>query len=295
MSTVLVTGSSSGFGRLTARTLAERGHTVFATMRNSNKQNADRARELRAFGQGVSGRLEVLDLDVSDDASVEAAVAAATAGDGLDAVVNNAGYGVGGYAEGFTPEQFRNLLEVNLIGAHRVNRAVLPSMRARGAGLLVHISSGIGRFVVPFCAPYIASKFALEGYAEGLRYELAPTGVDVVIVEPGAYGTKFGTGMVAPADAERVESYGELAEAPKQMWAGVLASLEADDAPDPQDVADAIVELVETPAGERPLRTVVDDRTGDGPRAINAAAAEVQRQAFAAMGIEHLLGVGEQG
>lgn len=287
MATVLVTGSSSGFGRLTALTLAEKGHTVFATMRNPDAQNADRAAALREAK--VKGALTVLSLDVTDEASVEAAVARASEAGPLDAVVNNAGIGVGGYAEGFTVEQLQAVFDVNLFGVHRVNRAVLPAMRRRGQGLVINVSSGIGRLVLPFCAPYIASKFALEGYAESLRYELAPTGVEVVIVEPGAYGTGFGAGMLAPRDEARVETYGSLADAPKAMWSGLLEMLDSPAAPDPQDVADAITALVEMPRGTRPLRTVVDSLSGDGPRAINALCSEVQTATLEAMGMKHML------
>lgn len=291
MSTVLITGTSTGFGHLTARALAAAGHTVFATMRNSAKQNADRAAALRDYAASVAGSITVLDLDVTDDASVEAAVAAASADGPLDVVVNNAGSGVAGWAEAFTVEQFQRVFDTNLLGSHRVNRAVLPAMRARGDGLIVQVTSTAGRFVMPFCAPYIASKFALEGYAETLRYEVAPSGVEVVIVEPGAYGTNFKSGMVAAADVEREKSYGDQAELPHQVWSGMLASLDAPGAPDPQEVADAIVGVVGTPKGARPVRVVVDAMMGDGIRGINGLSDQVQQGLFGAIGMAHMLSV----
>lgn len=285
MSTVLVTGSSSGFGNLTVRSLAAAGHTVFASMRNVTKQNAAPAEALRAFGEKAAGSIEVLELDVTDDASVEQAVAAASAQAPLDVVINNAGAGVAGWAEAFSVEQMRWVFEVNLYGVHRVNRAVLPAMRARGDGLIIAVSSVLGRLPLPFSAPYVASKFALEGYTESLRVEVAPSGVDVVIVQPGGFGTGFMQGMLPAADTARVASYGEMAELQKQVLDGFIAMLSGPDAPDPQDVADAIKALVETPKGERAARTVVDRMMGDGARAINAVCGQVAQGALEGMGL----------
>ncbi|MCA9556980.1 MAG: SDR family oxidoreductase [Myxococcales bacterium] len=291
--TVLITGSSSGFGLLTTKALVRRGHTVFATMRDPEGRNAERALELHDFAKQQPGAVHILALDVTDDAKVDAAVARAIELEGrIDVLVNNAGYGVAGFAEGFTVDQVRNLFEVNVFGVQRLNRAVLPHMRERGQGLLVHISSGLGRIVVPFCGPYTASKFALEALAESYRYELARTGVDVVIVEPGAFATSFASGLAAPKDEARIDTYGdELKALPAAMWSGVMAKLQADDAPDPARVADCIAELVEMPAGERPLRTVVDAFSGDGPKAVNEACRQVQRRMFEGMGMPDLLGV----
>ncbi len=291
--TVLITGSSSGFGLLIARTLLEKGHTVFATMRDPGGRNAANASELRAFADSTSGALHVLDLDVTSDASVAAAVAQALDLEGrIDVVVNNAGYGSGGYAEAFTMDQFQRVFEVNVFGVQRVNRAVLPAMRAQGAGLLIHVSSTMGRIVLPFAAPYTSAKYAVEGLAESYRYELASTGVDVVIVEPGGFGTNFMANMVPAADEARIASYGPLAEVPQQFWGGLGHMLEAENAPDPQDVADAISRLIETPAGSRPLRTVVDPMSGgEGPTVINQTTDQVQEQMLSAMGMGDLVAV----
>jgi NAD(P)-dependent dehydrogenase (short-subunit alcohol dehydrogenase family) len=291
MSNVLITGSSSGFGRMTTISLLERGATVFATMRDAEGRNAEKAAALRDEAAALDGTLHILSLDVASDDSVKTAIdsALATAGH-LDVVINNAGYGVGGMTEGFTPDQIRDLFEVNVIGVHRVNRAVLPSMRARGAGLLVHISSTMGRMVLPFAGPYTASKYALEGLAESLRYELSQTGVDVVIVEPGGFGTNFLGAMVPPADEAVIESYGALNEYPQQMWGGVAEAFASGQGPDPQMVIDAILGVIETPAGERPLRTVVDGMGfAAGPEAINQTSDGVQQQTLEGMGVAALL------
>ena len=284
MKKVLITGSSKGFGFLTANALLQKGYTVFATMRNPAGNNKVVADQLREKATATSGTVHVLDLDVTSDASVDAAVAKALELEGaIDVVVNNAGLGNGGQTEAFSVEQFRKIFEVNLFGVQRVNRAVLPQMRERGEGLLVHVSSTLGRIVFPFCGPYVSSKFALEGLAESYRYELAMTGVDSVIVEPGGYATDFFSSMLQPSDEARVRTYGPLADAPEKMWSGMGEMLGSPDAPSPQLVADAVLKLVETPTGKRPLRTVVDPMFGDGPININKATDQIQAGLMQAM------------
>src|SRR5512146_2102036 len=142
MAKVLITGASSGFGRLTAETLAKKGHVVFAGMRDTKGRNADAAGSLSAAANAGGGKIHVLDLDVTSDASVRGAVdqAIATAG-GLDVAVSNAGFAAMGLSEGYTDEQVRSVFDTNFFGAQRLFRAVLPHMRARGAGLLVSVST----------------------------------------------------------------------------------------------------------------------------------------------------------
>lgn len=292
--TVLITGASSGFGKLTAETLLDEGYTVFATMREPRDRNAEVAKGLQEHAGGAEGTVHVLELDVTDEHSVVSAVREALdrAGGRLDVAINNAGIGTGGFCEAFTTDQWAKLFDINVLGVHRVTRAVLPAMREAGGGLVVNVSSVMGRVVIPFAAPYTASKFALEGMTESLRYELAPTGVDVVIVEPGGFGTGFGERMMTADDEERIAAYGELAKMPEQLWGGMMERLESEEAPDPQEVADAIVRLIETPAGERPLRTVVDPMTGgDAPRTINQTTDKIQRRFIGAFGMEELLTV----
>jgi NAD(P)-dependent dehydrogenase (short-subunit alcohol dehydrogenase family) len=279
---VLVTGASSGFGRLTAETLARVGYRVFAGLRASAGRNAAAAAELRAFAEPV-------ELDVTDDASVERAVAhVVAAAGGVDVVVNNAGLGAMGVSEGFTVEQVRQLFDVNVLGPVRVNRAVLPHMRRRGAGLLVHVGSQLGRLAMPFYGVYGATKWALEGIADALRLELGPVGIDSVIVEPGAYPTNLAAHGLAPADAERVLEYGATAAIPQHMGAALAQMFAAPDAPKPQAVADAIRKLVETPFGQRPLRTVVGGDTAPF-EALNALTEQSQRQMLAAFGLDEAL------
>ena len=289
--TILVTGTSSGFGLLASRSLLQRGHTVFATMREAEGRNAGAAKELRELAADTDGTLHVLELDVTSDASVEQAVGQAlkTAGR-IDVAVNNAGMGCGGHAEAFTVEQFQQIFDINVFGVQRVNRAVLPAMREAGSGLLIHVSSIMGRVTLPFAGPYTATKWALEGLAESYRYELSSTGVDVAIVEPGGFATGIMDRTMAPADKSRVKSYGPLADLPKKMWGGMTEMLSGPEAPNPQDVADAIVQLIEAPAGARRLRVVVDPMTGGvGPSMINKTSDRVQSQMLTAFGMGQLL------
>lgn len=289
MSNVLITGSSSGFGLLTAKALLTRGHTVFATMRGPDGKNAEHARALIAFAAEASGTVHIHELDVTSDASVETAVAYAIERGGLHAVVNNAGLGGGGFAEAFTVDQFRKIFEVNVYGVQRVARATLPAMRAQGHGLQIFISSTLGRVVMPFCGPYVASKFAVEGLAESYRYEVAPTGVEVTVVQPGGFGTGFFGSMLPAADEDRAATYGPLAEMPEQMWGGVGEMLTGEGAPDPEEVARGIVHLVETPQGERPMRVVIDPMTGgEAPTAINQLIEQIQQQVMEGIGMGHL-------
>lgn len=290
-SVVLVTGSSSGFGWLVCEELLNGGHTVLASMRDPEGRNASKADELRKCAGGKAGTLHVIELDVTNESSVNAAVRKGTELAGpIDVVVNNAGFGSAGYTEGFTTEQLEAIFDVNLFGVHRVNRAVLPMMRERRSGLLIHISSTMGRIVLPFAAPYTATKFALEGYAESLHYGLNPSGVDVALIQPGGFGTGFFGAMQSPRDEARTASYGLLADLPQKSWGGIGKMLESEDAPDPRAVADAVVTLIETPAGDRPLRVVVDPMTGGGAaEAINRTNTQVQEQLLTGFGMGDLL------
>ena len=271
--TVLITGTSSGFGLRTAKTLARRGYHVFASMRGTEGKNAAKASEMRQWAADENLTLEVLDLDITDQATVDAAVAhILESTSGIDVVVNNAASATLGLLEAFTLDQIRESLESVAIGALRVDKAVLPAMREQGSGLLVHVSSTTGRIMVPFVSPYSAGKAALEAFAEELSFELAPLGIESIIVEPGGFpteGVASGSIMTMPADQEVADGYGELAAKPMEMAEGWGEAFSGPDAPDPQDVADAIADLIDLPAGERPLRTVVGTLVTAGVRELN--------------------------
>jgi NAD(P)-dependent dehydrogenase (short-subunit alcohol dehydrogenase family) len=290
MVNILVTGSSSGFGYLTALALAKRNHTVFATMRDPEGKNRAAAADLRRLAEAQRLAIRVLDLDVTSDAAVQAAVDAAIAQAGpLDVVVNNAGYMVAGLAETATAQQMLDELNTNVVGIQRVNRAALPGMRARRGGLLIHVSSIFGRTVLPFLGSYTVTKWAVEALAETYRYELKPSGVDVAIVEPGPFPTSLYDNIQLGADAERAAGYGPLANGLERLNEGIVRSMFAlPNAPDPHEVADAIVALVEAPAGKRPARVVVDRFSGDDARTVNDAYAPVQRAVLAGIGLPFL-------
>ena len=257
-SVVLITGASTGFGRDAAERFARRGYHVLATMRESQGRNAEHRRALEQTAAAEKLSLDVLDLDVTDDASVRGAVQQALDRAGrLDVVINNAGIAGIGITEAFTPEQFDQMFKVNVSGVVRLNRAVLPAMRRQGSGLLIHVSSAAGRCTVPAMAAYCASKYALEAVADAYRYELGPFGIDSVLVEPGIYRTPIFDRIVAPADKERVADYGEMGAYADRVLGVFQAVIGAPDAPGSEEVAEAFVRLAETPAGTRPFRTVV--------------------------------------
>jgi NAD(P)-dependent dehydrogenase (short-subunit alcohol dehydrogenase family) len=286
---ILITGASSGFGLLFARTLASKGHNIFATMRDPEGRNAGPAQELTDFGANTPGNISVLELDVADEATVQAAVKRALNDAGsLDVVINNAGIGAGGHAEAFTAEQMAHLFDINVGGVQRVCRAVLPAMRAAGRGLVINISTIMGRIVLPFSGPYTASKYALEGLSESYRYELMGSGVDMVLVEPGGFPTGIGSRMMPPDDSEqdRIASYGAMADMPQKMWGDFMEMLHSGKGPDPQIVADEVLALIETPAGKRPLRVVVDPfMGGEAPKAINEMTDGIQAQLLQNLGM----------
>ncbi|MFO0073985.1 MAG: SDR family NAD(P)-dependent oxidoreductase, partial [Gemmatimonas sp.] len=259
MATVLITGAGGGFGARMARTLRHAGHIVAGTLRDITGRNATVAAELSALG------VHVYDMDVTSDASVEHTIAQVIAALGTpDVVVNNAGVGVLGVQEAFTATDLQRLFDINVFGAHRVTRAVTPHLRARGSGLVVFVSSLLGRIAVPFYGPYNASKWALEGLAENYSLELSGFGVDVAIIEPGGFPTTFIPNLMTPSDHARVAALQPLADAGTAFLTGFEQALAANPAQDPQLVADALRDLVNAPAGTRPFRTVVD-HMGMGP------------------------------
>jgi len=290
MSTVLITGTSSGFGRLTAQELAARGHDVQAGMRDPAGRNAGAAEELRAWAAAEGHRLAVVELDVADQAQVDRAVADVLERTGrIDVLVNNAGQGQFGLAETYTDAQLTALLDLNVVGPLRTLRAVLPHMRGRREGLVVQVSSLIGRYVMPFMTPYAATKHAVEALAEGFAYELAPFGVQSVLVEPFSMPT---TGslhrMVDGGDAARAAGYGDLDARRQAMSEQNDRWLQSPDGPDPASVARAIADLVDAPPHARALRTTVGPNA-EGAQVLNETTAAVQRRLLEALGLGDLL------
>lgn len=288
---ILVTGTNSGFGLLMVRTLASKGHTVFAAMRGVDGKNKGAATELRAWADANKAKVTILEADVTSTDSVEKAVKQALESGPLDVVVNNAGVATVGHNETVTPEQLAQLFDVNVVGPQRVCRAVLPSMRSAKKGLLIHISSELARIPLPFMGAYSASKAALDALAETYRYELAGVGVESVIVQPGAFPTEFGQKGMFGQDASRAQGYGPTADGPQQMFKSLGEMMTGPNAPKPQIVADAVAALVEMPAGKRPLRTTVDPTPmKQGVDVINSTADGVIRQTLSAWGMGPMLG-----
>ncbi len=280
---VLITGASSGFGRLIAETLARKNYQVLATMRNLNGRNAAAAREIRELAERESLSLEVLDLDVTDDFSVHRAVGEAAAKCGrIDVLVNNAGHGVMDLAESVTLAQAQRQFDTNFFGVLRMNRAVLPAMKRQGSGLLLHVSSGAGRLVIPGMGLYCASKFAMEALAEAYRYELASQGIDSVVIEPGAYATPIMEKLERGEDPGRKTGYGDMARVPEIVQARIGSSRA-----NPQEIADVVLQIIETPAGQRSIRYRLGPG-GPGVERINTLSAEIQGQMLEAFGITAL-------
>lgn len=230
-------------------------------------------------------QLNALELDVTDDASIERALAEAIAQTGrIDVLINNAGYALFGLAEAATLEQAKRIIDTNFLGVVRMNRAVLPHMRRQGSGLLLHIGTGAGRVGVPGLGLYSASKFALEALAEAYRYELASQGIESVIVEPGAYVTAVFDNREEAIDQSRTSTYGAANEIPKRVLAA-LASSKAS----PQEVVDSVVDLVELPAGNRPLRIPIGLPAIDGFGGLNYISEQLLKNFLDMIGVSPLV------
>jgi len=258
----LVTGASSGFGQMIARDLAGAGHTAYASMRNTADRNADKVAGNAAYAAEHKVDLRSIELDVQDEASIAAAVEAIIAEHGrIDVLVQNAGHMVFGPSEAFTPEQLAALYDVNVLGAQRVNRAVLPHMRAAKSGLVVWISSSsVAGGIPPLLGPYFAAKAGMDALAVAYARELAPLGIETAIVVPGAYtsGTNHFAHSGTPADEKVAQAY-TAAYPPRftdELLAALAGTVPAD--ADPAEIGRAVVDIVAKPYGERPFRTVID-------------------------------------
>lgn len=285
MKNIIITGSSSGFGLKAAKDFADKGYQVFATMRNPQGKNAGVKTEL----EGHSSHIKVVDMDVTSDDSVKKAMdnIMAEAGN-IDILINNAGIMYIGITEAYSVEQSRYQMETNYFGAIRTMQAVLPAMRKAGSGLIINTSSLVGRVTGPFFGTYAATKHALEAYSQGLRYELSPFGIDVVLVEPGPFGTGLLASGQVPEHSEVLNSYGELAEVPVAMGEQFAQMLQSEAAPDPQWVVDAYLKLVEMPTGKRPTRTVVGMTWGVDE--INDLTQPIQDRILKEMQLDSVLG-----
>jgi len=277
---ILITGTSTGFGNLAARKLAELGHRVYASMRGVKGKNADAAKALQQANENLS----VLEIDVTDSQTIDRAVAEVIEAQGrIDVLINNAGVMNLGLTEAFTHEQLHTQMDVNYFGVARMFKAVLPHMRQRRDGLIVTVSSVAGRLVFPGLVSYNSSKFAIEALVEGFRYELSPFGIDSVIIQPGPFKTSILGNKLLPDDQAVLEGYGELANMPEQVMQGFAEFMEAnkDGDCDPKIVVDDMIKLIDQPFGERPLRTV--SGIDYGTRELNEVNAGFQRSVLESM------------
>ena len=259
---VLVTGASSGFGRMAANALAQAGHVVYASMRETAGRNASQVKEVQAYAHDQAVDLRTIELDVTSDASVDLGVGRIIDAHGrIDVVIHNAGHMVFGPAEAFTPEQFAQLYDVNVLSTQRVNRAVLPQMRRQGEGLLVWVSSSsTAGGTPPYLSPYFAAKAGMDALAVQYARELARWGIETSIIVPGAFtrGTNHFAHAGHPADEARAAEYeaGPYAGFEQQIQEAFGKIVPAD--ADIGAVAGAIVSVVDTPFGERPFRVHID-------------------------------------
>lgn len=289
---IVITGASSGFGALAARALAHAGHTVYATMRETTGRNAPQVAEVARYATEHGVDLRIVELDVASSASAAAGIAEIIAHTGrLDVAVHNAGHMAFGPAEAFTPEQFAQLYDINVLSAQRVNRAALPQMRKQGRGLVVWVSSSSARGgTPPYLSPYFAAKAAMDSLAVSYAGELTRWGIETAIIVPGAFtkGINHFAHSGSPADQARAAEYdnGPYAGLPEQSLKG-LASLEPADA-DAGTVAEVVVRVVDMPFGKRPFRTHVDP-SQDGCEIVNGVADRVRVEMFRRIGLEDLL------
>ncbi|BCH67955.1 MULTISPECIES: SDR family oxidoreductase [Rhizobium/Agrobacterium group] len=289
---IVITGASSGFGALTARALAHAGHTVYAGMRATTTRNAKAVVEAASFAEEHGVDLRSVELDVASDASVQAGIETIITEAGrLDVIMHNAGHMSFGPAEAFTPEQFAELYDINVLSTQRVNRAALPYLRKQGKGLVVWVSSSSTRGgTPPYLSPYFAAKAAMDSLAVSYAAELTRWGIETSIIVPGAFtqGTNHFAHSGSPADTARAAEYndGPYKGVPEQALQG-LAALEPVDA-DAGSVAVAIVDVIGMPFGKRPFRVHVDP-SQDGAEIVNGVADRVRAEMFRNIGLQDLL------
>jgi NAD(P)-dependent dehydrogenase (short-subunit alcohol dehydrogenase family) len=278
----LVTGASSGFGRMIAEDLAGLGITTYASMRGTATKNAETVASIEALARSEAIDLRAIELDVQNQPSVDAAIAQIIRDHGkLDILVHNAGHMVFGPLEAFTPEQLAELYDVNVLGTQRVNRAALPHMRAARSGILVWISSSsVAGGIPPLLGPYFAAKAGMDQLAVSYARELAPFGIESAIIVPGAYasGTNHFAHAGSPADKDRAEAY--TASWPEGFEDRMLKALAATNPPDadPSEIGRAVVHVVMQQKGKRPFRTVIDP-ANDGA-SISFAVIDRMREQF---------------
>jgi NAD(P)-dependent dehydrogenase (short-subunit alcohol dehydrogenase family) len=289
---IVITGASSGFGRLSAAALAKAGHTVYASMRDTTGRNAPQVAAVEKFARDNNVDLRPIELDVSSETSIENAVSQIVAEHSrLDVLIHNAGHMVFGPAEAFTPEQLAQLYDINVLSTQRVNRVALPQMRKQRQGLLVWVSSSSSAGgTPPYLAPYFASKAGMDALAVQYARELALWGIETSIIVPGAFtsGTNHFAHAGMPADTNRAAEYeaGPYKGYGKKIQEAFAAIVPPD--ADASAVADAIVTVVDAPFGKRPFRVHIDP-TQDGADVAFAVIDRVRKEMLHRVGLDELL------
>ena len=291
-SVIVITGASSGFGALAARALAKAGHTVYASMRDSTGHNAAQVDEAKRFSSENNVDLRTIELDVLSEESVNTAIQKIVADNGrLDVVIHNAGHMVFGPAEAFTPEQFAELYDINVLSTQRVNRAALPQLRKQKQGLVIWVSSSSSAGgTPPYLAPYFAAKAGMDAMAVIYARELTRWGIETSIVVPGAFtgGTNHFAHSGRPADKERVAEYeaGPYKGFAEDVMTGFASIVPAD--ADAAAVAEAIMKVVDAPFGKRPFRVHVDP-TEDSAEVVNMVCDRVRAELLRRIGLADVL------
>ena len=291
---IVITGASSGFGSLAAHALAKAGHIVYAGMRDTKGRNAPQVKEAITFSRDHAVDLQTVEMDVSQQSSVDAAIKSIIAEQGhIDVLIHNAGHMVFGPAEAFTPEQLGALYDINVLSTQRVNRVALPYLRKQRKGLVVWISSSSSAGgTPPYLAPYFAAKAGMDALAVVYARELVRWGIETTIVVPGAFtgGTNHFAHSGRPEDAAVVAEYdaGPYKGFAEEVMKG-FASIVPPDA-DASAVAEAVVKVVDTPFGKRPFRVHVDP-TEDGAEVTNMVMDRVRAELLRRIGLGDLLNV----
>lgn len=291
MSTIIVTGASSGFGAMTVRALADDGHIVYAGIRDTEGRNRAAVADASSYASEHAVDLRVVDMDVSDQASVDTAVGHVVQETGrLDVVVHNAGHMTLGPAEAFTTEQLAAAYDINVLSTQRVNRAALPHLRKQRDGLLVWVGSSSARGgTPPYLAPYFAAKAGMDALAVSYAAEVARFGIETSIIVPGSFttGTQHFANAGAAEDSEVAADYEAEYAGLMEQVAGRLADLAPADA-DPAEVARRIVTVVDAPKGTRPFRVHIDP-AHDGAEQVFELGDRIRTEFYGRIGLSDLL------
>ncbi|MCF0072963.1 SDR family NAD(P)-dependent oxidoreductase [Dyadobacter sp. CY261] len=289
MKNILLTGSSSGFGKVTAQVLAADGHHVFATMRNTETKNRIPAQHLTDWAELHNLQLTVLDLDVTSDDSAECAMheIAGRTGGKIDVLVNNAGVGYLGLNETLSVSQMERMFQVNVIGPDRMIKHVLPYMHQREKGLIINLSGTASRIPLPVMGAYSATKAALDALTISYYYELASAGIGIALVQPGMFpSTNLITNQPVPANPEVTDLYGYEMELVRESI--VEKYKPGPFKPEPIEVAYAIRDIIRAPSAFRSLWTIVQGGVKEqSVRHINQATRELVDSFLQVAGVVH--------